>query len=219
MKQTRLLIVDDHEIVRKGIQMFLNTAPSIHIVGEAESGWDAVRKAKELQPDVILMDLVMPQGDGIEAIAELRRSPSQVKIVVLTTFGDEARVIAAVKAGANGYLLKDANGETLLQAIQAVQRGGMPLHPSVTRYLLKDVSPPQSNGHTHLTEREKEILKLVTRGLSNKEIAQILKLSDGTVKVHVSNILSKLNVASRTEAATWALQMGLVSLEEPVPLS
>lgn len=215
MKPIRLLIVDDHIITRKGIFMFLSTEPDIEIVGEAESGPEAVWRARALRPDVILLDLVMPQGDGLDAIPHLKQDLPDVKIIVLTTFDDESRVKAALKAGANGYLLKDANGATLLQAIHAVQNGGVPLHPIITKYLLKETYQHDHNGHTYLTRREKSVLQLVARGLSNKEVAHTLHLSEGTIKTHVSNILTKLNMASRTEAAAWAIQVGLVSEELP----
>jgi NarL family two-component system response regulator LiaR len=212
---TRVLIVDDHAVVRRGIQMFLETDPSIQIVGEAEDCQDAVRKATSLQPDVILMDLVMPHGDGIEAIAEIKRHNPDLKIVVLTTFGDESRVGAAMEAGANGYLLKDADGGALLQAVHAVRQGDMPIHPRVAQYIVRNFAKHNgTNGNKSLTEREKEILQLVSQGLSNKAIAQILSLSAGTVKVHVSNILEKLGVSNRTEASVLALQMGLISSTE-----
>lgn len=212
MKKIRVLIVDDHAVVRKGVQMIVSTEPLIQIVGEANNGQDAVRQVKDLQPDVILMDLVMPHKDGIEAIAEIKRNDPDVKIIVLTTFEDEEKIKAAMHAGVDGYLLKDADGEALLQAIQAVRKGDMPLHPRVARYLFKGTKRPNdTNGTGHLTPREKEVLELVAKGLSNKEVAQALHLSEGTVKVHVSNILGKLDASSRTEAAVWAAQMGLIS--------
>ncbi len=212
---TRVLIVDDHAVVRRGIQMFLETDPSIQIVGEAEDCQDAVQKARSLQPDVILMDLVMPKGDGIEAIAEIKRHNPSLKVVVLTTFGDESKVKAAMEAGANGYLLKDADGDALLQAVHAVQQGDMPIHPHVAQHLVRNFTKrDDANGNKSLTEREKEILQLVSQGLSNKAIAQTLCLSAGTVKVHVSNILEKLGVSNRTEASVLALQMGLISPTE-----
>lgn len=212
---TRILIVDDHVVVRRGIQMLLDTDPSIQIVGEAESGRDAVRKAKALQPDVILMDLVMPGWDGIRAIVETKRCSPDAKILVLTTYGDEPRAKAAMGAGANGYLLKDADGEALLQAIHAIQRGDMPIHPQVAPHLIRNNTVCQGMGRNRsLTDREKEVLQLVGQGLSNKAIAQVLNLSEGTVKVHVSNILSKLNASSRTEASVRGLQIGLISQVE-----
>lgn len=215
MSVTRVLIVDDHAIVRRGIQMLLDTDPSIQIVGEAQDCQDAVRKAKSLQPDVILMDLVMPHGGGIEATEKIKRYSPDLKIIVLTTFGDEPRVKAAMQAGADGYLLKDADGNALLQAVHAVQQGAMPIHPHVAHHLVKNLTKREEmNGSTSLTERETEILRLVSQGLSNKAIAQDLSLSVGTVKVHVSHILDKLDVSNRTEASMRALQMGLITQAE-----
>jgi NarL family two-component system response regulator LiaR len=211
MDVTRVLIVDDHIVVRRGIQMFLDTDPLIQIAGEAENGRDAIRKAKALQPDVILMDLVMPNSDGIEAIAKIKRLIPDVKIIVLTTFGDEPRARAAMKGGADGYLLKDADGEALLQAIHGVQRGDMPIHPSVAPHLIRNHTESHGTGGIgNLTEREKQVLRLVAQGLSNKAIAEALNLSPGTVKVHVSNIIGKLGVSSRTEACVLALRSGLI---------
>jgi DNA-binding NarL/FixJ family response regulator len=195
--------------------MLLDTDPSIQIVGEAEDGQDAVRKAKSLQPHVILMDLVIPLGGGIEAIENIKRDCPNVKIIVLTTFGDEPRVKAAMEAGADGYLLKDADGDALLQAVHAAQKGAMPIHPHVAHHLVKNLTKRDDmNGTGSLTEREKEILRLVSQGLSNKAIAQDLSLSVGTVKVHVSHILDKLGVSNRTEASMRALQMGLITQVE-----
>ena len=212
MSETRVLIVDDHAIVRRGIQMLLDTDPSIQIVGEAQDCQDAVQKAKSLQPDVILMDLVMPHGGGIEATEKIKRYSPDLKIIVLTTFGDEPRVKAAMQAGADGYLLKDADGNALLQAVHAVQQGAMPIHPHVAPHLVKNLKKREEvNGTASLTEREKEILRLVSQGLSNRAIAQDLSLSVGTVKVHVSHILGKLDVSNRTEASMRALQMGLIT--------
>jgi NarL family two-component system response regulator LiaR len=212
MSQIRVLIVDDHAVVRKGIQMFLSTEPCIQAVGEAEDGQDAVRKAKSLKPDVVLMDLVMPKGDGVEAIAKIKRCVPTAKIIVLTTFKDGARINAAIQAGADGYLLKDADGDALLQAIHAVQQGDVPLHPYVTRHLVSNVTKHRdTTGMGHLTEREREVLGLVAKGLSNKAVARALNLSEGTARIHVSNILGKLNALSRTEAAVRAVQLGLIS--------
>jgi DNA-binding NarL/FixJ family response regulator len=216
MEKIRVFVVDDHIVVRKGIRMIVDTEPSIQIVGEAENGQSAIRQVKSLQPDVVLMDLVMPGDGGIEAIAEIKRDHPHIKIIALTTFEDADRINAAMEAGADGYLLKDADGEALLQAIQAAQRGDMPLHPRIARYLFtgatKDIDTEDSV--ECLTEREKEVLKLVAKGWSNKDVAQVLNLSEGTVKVHVSNILGKLNLSSRTEAAVWAVRIGLIVPEE-----
>lgn len=215
MKKIHVLTVDDHAVVRKGIQMMVNTEPAIEIVGEAQNGQDAIRKVKSLQPDVVLIDLVMPHKDGLEAITEIKRDYPDIKLIVLTTFEDEEKIRAAMQAGVDGYLLKDADGEALLQAILAAGKGDMPLHPRVARYLFKGPRSPNGTGETdRLTRREREVLELVTQGLSNKDIAQVLHLSEGTIKVHVSHILSKLNASSRTEAAVWAAQMGLISDSE-----
>lgn len=216
VEKIRLLIVDDHAIVRKGITMFLNTEATIQIVGEAVDGVDAVCQAEQLQPDVILMDIVMPKQDGIETIIELRKRLPAAKIIILSNFNDEGRVSAAIKAGAHGYLLKDADGEMLLRAIHAVKKGGIPMHPSVTGYLVKDLNQANGNGHVRLTEREREVLELLAKGWSNKKIAQRLHLSTGTIKIYVGNILNKLKAASRGEAARRAIEMGLVSLNEPL---
>ena len=215
MSVTRVLIVDDHAIVRRGIQMLLDTDPAIQIIGEAKDCQDAVRQAKSLQPDVILMDLVMPHGGGIEAIENIKRYSPDLKIIVLTTFGDESRVKAAMEAGADGYLLKDADGDALLQAVHAARQGAMPIHPQVAHHLVRTLTKREEmNGSASLTEREKEILRLVSQGLSNKAIAQDLSLSVGTVKIHVSHILDKMGVSNRTEASMRALQMGLITQVE-----
>ena len=213
MNQIRVLIADDHAVVRKGIQMIIGTEPTIQVVGEAKNGSEAVCQAQRLQPDVILLDLVMPDIGGLEALIEIKRCHPNIKIIVLTTFEDDHRIQAALEAGADGYLLKDADGEALLRAIQAVQLGEMPLHPRVARQLFVGrtgyFDTPQID---QLTEREKEVLQLLAKGLSNRDVAQRLSLSEGTVKIHVSNILGKLQVSSRTEAAMLAIQQGLVSV-------
>ena len=209
MKQIRLLIVDDHAIIRKGISMYLDTEPTIKIVGEAVDGRDGIRMTERLQPDVILMDLVMPVMDGIEAISYLKQHLPSPKIIVLTTFGDQDKFKAAMAAGADGFLLKDSDGKALVQAIKAVQQGEMPLHPSVTSYLVKSIDPKNKSDRDQLTRREREVLRLLTRGWSNQEVAQELGISRGTVKVYVSHILQKLSASSRTEAALMAMNEGL----------
>ncbi len=200
--------------------MYLRTEPTVEIVGEAASGLEAIRQVKALKPDVVLMDLVMADGDGIETTQQLKQSFPNLKIIILSTFKQEEDVRAVMAAGADGYMLKDADGDALVQAIQDVQRDNMPIHPSVARYLVQRPSQPNgldSNG-CQLTEREKEVLTWVARGLSNKAVASVLSLSSGTVKVHVSNILGKLHVASRTEAAMLALQTGLIEPPEELAL-
>lgn len=215
MKLTRLLLVDDHVIVRKGVLLFLDSEPSIEVVGEANNGHDAVTLAKSAKPDVVLMDLVMPQGNGIEAIIELKKCLPKAKIIVLTTFNDKEKVRAAMKAGAHGYLLKDADGPALLQAIETVQKGQMSLHPSVNDILVQDLAQKiNRNGAKSLTDREQEILGLVGKGMSNKDVAEKLTITEGTVKVHVSRILGKLGAKSRTEATLRAIDMGLISPDQ-----
>ena len=213
MNQIRVLIADDHAVVRKGIQMIIGTEPTIQLVGEAKNGREAVYQAQRLRPDVILMDLVMPEEDGLAALTEIKRGHPNIKIIVLTTFEDDHRIQTALEAGADGYLLKDADGEALLRAIQAVQLGEMPLHPRVARHLFVGRAGYRDTPQTdQLTEREKEVLQLIAKGLSNRDVAQILSLSEGTVKIHVSHILGKLQVSSRTEAAMLGIQQGLVSV-------
>lgn len=209
MRQIRVLIVDDHAVVREGMRMIMSTENTLQVVGEAKDGLDAIHQVESLQPDIILMDLVMPKG-GIEAIAEIKHRFPHIKIIVLTTFEDELRIKAAMGAGADGYLLKEADGEAILKAIRVVQQGEIPLHPRVIKYLIKGITNQIStNGLDRLTEREKEVLQLIAKGLNNKTMAGALNLSEGTVKIHVKNIFNKLNVSTRTEAAILAAQMGL----------
>jgi len=211
MNPIRLLIVDDHVVVRKGIQMLLDTESSIQVVGEAENSQDAIRKARSLKPDVILMDLVMPEGDGIQAIAEIKRCIGTIKIIVLTMFHDETKINAAIEAGADGYLLKDADGDELIRAIHAVQQGGMPFDPQVVRHLVTKVAKSKDTSeNSRLTKREEEVLRLVAKGMSTKAVARALCIEEGTARVHIHNILLKLGVSSRTGAAIWALQMGIL---------
>ena len=212
MNRIHVMIVDDHSVVRKGIEMLLSTEPSIKIVGEAASGQEAIARAKDLKPDVIVMDLVMPEGGGTTAIAAIKGRMPNTRILVLTTFGDEASVTAAMQAGADGYLLKDAGGEALLNSIRAVRRGDVPLDPHAARHLVRGTATGRDTpGGVRLTRREMDVLRLVAGGLSNRQVAKDLGLSAGTVKVHVSNILGKLNVSTRTEAAVWAVRTGLVA--------
>jgi NarL family two-component system response regulator LiaR len=209
----RVLIVDDHAVVRKGLQMFLAAEPSIELVGEAANGRDAIAKAKKLAPDVVLMDVVMPQVDGIAATQEIRRHCPGTEVIILTSFGEEENVVAALQAGAIGYLLKDAQEDMLVEAIKAAYRGEPHFSQRALHQLMKRLgAPDQPSPVDGLTERELDVLRLVTHGLSNKEIALSLGLSKGTVKVHVSNVLNKLGASSRTQAAMMALQMGLITL-------
>lgn len=214
MEPIRVLVVDDHVFVRRGIQMFLKTDPSIEVIGEAENGRQAIIKAQQCRPDVILMDLSMTQMGGIEAIVAIKSEFPGTKIIVLTMHQQEDTVRGAIGAGADGYLLKDSSEDTLLQAIYAVQQGGLTVHPSVARYLLNIAPQPEPEPNTpptiFLTEREEQVLQLLVTGISNKAIAKELNLGSGTVKIYVSNILSKFNASSRTEAVVKALELGLI---------
>jgi len=215
-RSIRVLVADDHAIVRKGIRALLATEPAIEVVGEAENGREAVTEAEKLQPDVILMDLVMPEMDGIEAICRITARQPEARILVLTSFAADDKVFPAIKAGALGYLLKDSGPEELVQAIHQVYRGESSLHPTIARKLLHELSRPSERPPTPepLTEREVEVLRLVARGQSNQEIADQLVISEATVRTHVSNILGKLHLASRTQAALYALREGLASLDD-----
>ena len=218
MSQTiRVLIADDHVVVRKGIRALLATEPGIDVVGEAADGAEAVRAAAELSPDVILMDIVMPTVDGIEAVRRIMAAQPGSRILVLTSFATDDQIFPALKAGALGYLLKDTGPEDLLQAIRQVHRGESSLHPTIARKVLQELSRPPQRPPTPdpLTEREVEVLRLVAQGRSNQEIARMLVVSEATVRTHVSSILSKLHLASRTQAALYALREGLASLDDP----
>jgi NarL family two-component system response regulator LiaR len=215
-KIIRLLIVDDHTIVRKGIKALVATEKDMQVVGEAENGAEAVEKAASLKPDVILMDLVMPGMDGIEATGRITAQQPEARILVLTSFAADDKVFPAVKAGALGYLLKDSSPEQLLEAIRQVHRGEPSLEPAIARKVLQELSNPGQGKPTAepLTQRELEVLRLISQGLSNKEIAAKIFVAEWTVRTHVSNILSKLHLASRTQAALYALRSGLASLDD-----
>jgi len=212
----RILLVDDHAIVRKGIRAVLRTLPGIEVVGEAANGREAVSQARDLDPDVILMDLVMPELDGIEAIRQIKAEESEARILVLTTFAGEDKIFPAIKAGALGYHLKDSSPDALVQAIRQVYRGESALHPVIARKVLQEISGPLERPPTQdpLTPREVEVLRLIAQGRDNREIADLLFISETTVRTHVSNILGKLHLASRTQAALYALREGLASLDD-----
>ncbi len=213
----RVLLADDHAIVRKGVRALLVTEPDIQVVGEACDGAEAITQAEALRPDVILMDLVMPKIDGIDATRQITAKLPSTRILVLTSFAADEKVFPAIKAGALGYLLKDSGPEELVGAIRQVYRGEPSLESSIARKLLLELThPPKKQPLTPdpLTERELEVLRLVAQGCSNKEIAVKLSVSELTIRSHVSNILSKLHLASRTQAALYALQKGLSSLED-----
>lgn len=212
----RILIVDDHAVVRQGLRALIATEPNMELVGEAADGLEAVRQALALRPDVILMDLVMPNRDGIEAIREIKQNDATARILVLTSFADDEKVFPAIKAGAIGYLLKDSSPQDLLKAIHSVYQGEVSLDPAVARKLVREISQPSKSPPVRdpLTERELEVLTLVARGLSNRDIAERLVISERTVRGHVSHILDKLHLASRTQATLYALNKGIATLNE-----
>lgn len=213
----RILIVDDHGIVRKGTRALLERIPDFAVVGEAGNGKEAVAQAKELQPDVILMDLMMPEMDGIKAIGLITASQPNSRILALTSFAADDKVFPAIKAGALGYMLKDADPEDLIQAIRQVHRGEPSLHPSIARKVPQELGRPQtappSPGPDPLTERELEVLQLVAQGLTNQQMAEQLTVAEVTIRTHISNILSKLHLANRVQATLYALREGLTTLE------
>ena len=211
-EQVRVLIADDHPVVRHGLREFLETHDDIEVVGEAEDGVQAVTKTAELVPDVVLMDLLMPNANGVEAIGRIMEATPATNIIVLTSFTEDSYLFPAMQAGARGYLLKDAEPSEVLRAIRAAARGHATLHPSVAERLVRGTRKDH-DALADLSDREIEVLQLLARGLSNKEIAGKLHIAEGTVKSHVSNILSKLHLAHRTQAALFALRKKLVSLE------
>lgn len=209
----RLLIVDDHAIVREGLRLLLTEAPEIEVVGEAANGREALQTASRLRPDVILMDLMMPELDGIEATRRMPKYSPNSQTLVLTSFAEDKRVHDAIQAGAIGYLLKDVLQRDLVRAIQAASRGEPTLHPEAQRQLMKQMVVPKEQARLDsLTDREQDVLTLIANGMSNKEIALRLHLTEGTVKGYVSAILAKLGVADRTQAALYAVKHGFVEL-------
>ena len=212
----RILIADDHELVRQGFSALLSVKEGVEVVGLAENGAQAVKLAGSLRPDIILMDLLMPGKDGIEATREIKMNNSDARILIITSFAEDENVFQAIKAGALGYLLKDSSPQELMQAIEDVCKGRMSLHPNIAMKLLEELNRPNEGKATDepLTEREVEVLKLVAKGHSNQEIADRLIVSERTVGAHVSNILSKLHLANRTQAALYALRKGLTDLSQ-----
>ncbi len=204
----KVLIVDDHSVVRQGLRMFLSLDPDLAVVGEAANGKEALQAARKHSPDVVLMDLLMPVMDGIAAIEALRREHPKIEVIALTSVLEDDKVVGAIRAGAIGYLLKDTQADELNRAIKAAAAGQVQLSPQAAARLVREVRAPE--GPEKLTERETEVLRLLARGYSNREIAGELVIGEKTVKTHVSNVLSKLNVPSRTQAALYAIRIGLV---------
>ncbi|HET8844094.1 MAG TPA: response regulator transcription factor [Ktedonobacteraceae bacterium] len=210
----RIVLVDDHHIVRRGLHSFLKTSPDLKVVGEAASGEEVLQKIEDWMPDVVVMDMFMPGGmDGIEAIKKIRVLLPSTRIVALTSYTDDARVVAALRAGAIGYVRKEADPEILLASIRAAAQGQSLLDPSVASIVMQELT--RSNKHSsELTEREQEVLRQLALGRTNHEIAEALTVSDETVKTHVGNILTKLQLAHRTQAVIYALKKGLILLDE-----
>jgi DNA-binding NarL/FixJ family response regulator len=206
----RVLLVDDHQVVRRGLRTFLEIQDDIEVVGEAADGSEGVARAEELKPDVVLMDVKMPGTDGIEALRKLRELANPAKVLIVTSFTEQRTVVPALRAGASGYVYKDVDPEALAGAIRSVHAGHVLLQPEVAGALLAQDAPSNGTGRgSTLTEREREVLGLIADGRSNREIARALVLSEKTVKTHVSNILMKLDLADRTQAALWAVRHGL----------
>jgi NarL family two-component system response regulator LiaR len=219
MNQTnpiRILVADDHPIVRKGLHTLISSEPDLEWVGEAADGVEAVEQALALRPDVILMDIMMPRLDGVEAIKQIKANYPQAGILIITSFAEDDKIFQAIKAGALGYLLKDSAPQELLQAIYDVYQDKPSLHPTIALKLMQEIQQPSTQSLTTepLTEREVEILKLIAQGLSNQEIAARLVVSERTIGNHVGNILNKLHLANRTQAALYALKKGLASLDD-----
>ncbi len=219
-KAIRVLIADDHAIVRRGLRTLIASQPDMKLVGEAANGIEAIQKAQTTQPDVILMDMVMPRQDGATTIREIKKENPQARILVLTSFAEDDKIFPAIKSGALGYLLKDTGTDQLLQAIRDVNDGKSSLDPNVALRVIRELNhgsdlPPTAEP---LTERELDVLQLLAQGLTNQEIAERLVLGERTVGNHISSILSKLHLANRTQAALYALREGIAPLH-PAPVS
>ena len=218
-KKIRVIVLDDHAIVRQGLRMFIEMQEDMEVVGEGTNGLEAVDLAARLNPDVILLDLLMPQMDGVEATRQIIQHNPQARVLILTSFGEDDRIFPAIRAGAQGYLLKDIQPRDLVQAVRETYQGRAQLHPDIARRLMAAVSgvAPASQARPaalpaelqELTEREREVLGQIARGLTNREIAEKMVISEKTVKTHVSNLLDKLGLEDRTRAAIWALKHGL----------
>jgi two-component system, NarL family, response regulator LiaR len=213
-QEIRILIADDHDVVREGLRALIRSEPGMTLVGEAENGSQAIELTRALQPDVLLLDMIMPGMNGLDVIEAIKGKVSPVRILVLTSFSDDELVFPAIKSGAGGYLLKNTHPSVLLQSIRDVHAGMASMSPSIAAILMRELQRPAELPPTEepLTDREVDILRLIARGLSNDEIAEKLFISEGTVRTHVSRILSKLHLANRTQAALYALRGGLASL-------
>jgi len=211
-----LLLVDDHDVVRQGLRFFFEAQPHFTVVGEAESGEAAVKLIEAHIPDVVLMDLIMPGMDGVEATRQVKKISPRTQVVVLTSYHEDEHIFPALQAGAISYILKDSKMEELVAAVERAARGEVTLHPQVAARIIQELhgaKQEEINPFTELTQREMEVLKLIAQGLSNSEIAGQLVISEHTVKGHVSNILSKLHLTDRTQAAVYAWQKGVVRRE------
>jgi DNA-binding NarL/FixJ family response regulator len=220
VNKIKVLIVDDHAVVRQGLRTFIDLQDDMQVVGEGADGAEAIQLARQLQPDVVLLDLVMPHMNGVEATPQIIAASPHSRVLILTSFGEDDKVFPAIRAGAQGYLLKDIHPDDLVQAVREAYQGKVQLHPDIARKLMSAVaaaSPPQTQpgasqaapGPDQLTEREREVLKLIAEGRNNREIAESLIISEKTVKTHVSSILGKLGLEDRTQAAIWALKHGV----------
>jgi len=208
----RLMVVDDHRVVRSGVKALIETEEDLEVIGEATDGREAVTKAKAMAPDLVLMDLVMPEMDGVEATRRITKEGVDLEILILTSFSEEERIIQAIKAGASGYLIKDASPKELVSAIKDTYRGESTLDPKVAGTVLRSMQEENDQPAEELTEREIEVLELIAEGLPNDDIANELYISERTVRSHVSNILGKLNMQNRTQAALYAVRQGIAEL-------
>jgi len=208
----RLMVVDDHGVVRSGVKALIETEEGLEVIGEATDGREAVTKAKTMEPDLVLMDLVMPEMDGVEATRRITQEGIDLEILILTSFSEEERIIQAIKAGASGYLIKDASPRELVSAIKDTYRGESTLDPKVAGTVLRSMQEENVQPAEELTEREIEVLELIAEGLPNDDIANELYISERTVRSHVSNILGKLNMQNRTQAALYAVRQGIAEL-------
>lgn len=212
MEKIRVAVVDDHEMVRKGIISYLETEPCIEIVGEADSGKRAVSLVKDTKPDVVLMDLLMENGTGIEATREILSFYPECKIIIITSFYDDEQVFPAIEAGAFSYMLKTASASEVITAIEKASRGETVIEPKVANRMMKRLRPQERKPHDELTERELEVLKCIGEGMTNQQISEELFIGVKTVKTHVSNILGKLSLSDRTQAAVYANRNGLIKM-------